>query len=117
MLTLDAVIKFLTQQVDDETRDYLKPLLDEALQDEQGFSAFSLSTDQRLGAIGGESYLLHKDILAGRFGHLLECDHPAIHVLNALKRLARQSIFGQREVESLELSGYAAMRGVLLSLQ
>jgi dGTPase len=61
--------------------------------------------------------LMHKkDILAGHFvGHLLECDHPAIHVLNALKRLARQSIFGQREVESLELSGYAAMRGVLLS--
>jgi dGTPase len=118
LLTLDAVIKFLTQQVDDETRHYLKPLLDEALQDEQGFFPhfrYLLTNDWV--QLAAESYLLHKkDILAGHFvGHLLECDHPAIHVLNALKRLARQSIFGQREVESLELSGYAAMRGVLLS--
>ena len=118
LLTLDTVIKFLTQQVDDETRDYLKPLLDEALQDEQGFFPhfrYRLTNDWV--QLAAESYLLHKkDILAGHFvGHLLECDHPAIHVLNALKRLARQSIFGQREVESLELSGYAAMRGVLLS--
>lgn len=118
LLTLDSVIKFLTQQVDDETRDYLKPLLDEALQDEQGFFPhfrYLLTNDWV--QLAAESYLLHKeDILAGHFvGNLLECAHPAIQVLNALKRLARQSIFGQREVESLELSGYAAMRGVLLT--
>lgn len=34
-------------------------------------------------------------------------------MLNALKRLARQSIFGQRGIESLELSGYGM--GVLLT--
>jgi len=93
-------------------------MLDDARQDDQGFFPrfrFLLTNDWV--QLAAESYLKHKtDILAGHFvGHLLECEHPAIHVLNALKRLARQSIFGRPEVESLELSGYAAMRGVLLS--
>jgi len=118
LLTVDEVIRFLTQQVDDDTRAYLQPLLDAALLDEQGFFPhlrYLLTNDWV--QLAAESYLQHKkDILAGHFvGHLLEREHPALNVLNALKRLARQSIFGQREVESLELSGYAAVRGVLLT--
>ena len=118
LLSIDDVIRFLTQQADDATRTYLQPLLDTALQDDQGFFPclrYQLTNDWV--QLAAESYLLHKaDILSGRFvGHLLEQEHPAINVLNALKQLARQSIFGQREVESLELSGYAAVRGVLLT--
>jgi dGTPase len=118
LLSLDDVINSLIQQVDDETRAYLKPMLDDARQDDQGFfPRFRYLLTNDWVQLAAESYLNHKtDILAGHFvGHLLECEHPAIHVLNALKRLARQSIFGRPEVESLELSGYAAMRGVLLS--
>ena len=116
LLTIDDVLRFLTRQIDDGTRTYLQPLLDDALQDEQGFFPrlrYLLTNDWV--QLAAESYLQHKaDILAGRFvGHLLEREHPAITVLNVLKQLARQSIFGQREVEKLELSGYAAVRGVL----
>ena len=46
-------------------------------------------------------------------GALLLPSHPAAQTLERLRTLARQRVFGRREVEILELEGYAALRGVL----
>jgi len=116
LLTLDEVIHYLDTHLDVESQTYLQPYLAEALTHDQGFFPclrLRLTTDWV--GLAADSYLKYKtEMMNGRFvGHLLEQEHPAIHVLNALKQLARHSIFAQPEVESLELSGYAAMRGVL----
>lgn len=63
LLTVDEVIRFLTQQVDDDTRAYLQPLLDAALLDEQGFFPhlrYLLTNDWV--QLAAESYLQHKKI-------------------------------------------------------
>ena len=60
-------------------------------------------------------YLLHESaILDGHFaGSLLARGHPAIELLSLLRQLARDRIFRCREIEALELEGYAALTGVL----
>ncbi len=58
-------------------------------------------------------------LLAGTFqGSLLaaidgEIGRSALAVLDCLRQLARQQVFRSREVEALELAGYAAIQGVL----
>lgn len=116
LISLEDVLLYLDQHLDPQTQQYLSPYLAEAKTHEQGFFPslrLRLTTDWV--DLAAESYIRYKEnMMQGQFvGNLLEQDHPAIHVLNALKQLARKSIFAQPEVESLELSGYAAMRGVL----
>lgn len=116
LLSLDEVSHFLQTHIDSATSEYLQPILTDALHHDEGFFPrlrFLLTLD--LVEIAADSYLEHLPILqTGNFvGHLLEKKHPATQILKVLQALARQSIFTRAEVENLELSGYAAMRGVL----
>jgi dGTPase len=118
LLTIDDVCHFLLSHIDAETTGYLTPLLDDARHHDQGFfPRLRLLLTLDLVDIAASSYIEHLPILlSGNFvGHLLEKKHPATQILKVLQALARKSIFTRTEVESLELSGYAAMRGVLNS--
>lgn len=116
LLTLEQALSDLQTALNSEANEFLQPMIDDAKVHPQGFfPRFRFLLSNVWVELAATAYVQHKtNMLNGRFvGHLLEQEHPAIDVLNGLKKLARQSIFGRKEVESLELSGYAAMRGVL----
>lgn len=95
---------------------YLSGLLAEAQASVEGFfpTFRARLTDEVVRVVVAE-YLQHESaILEGHFaGSLLASGHPAIELLSLLRQLARDRIFRCREIEALELEGYAALTGVL----
>ncbi|AEY00541.1 deoxyguanosinetriphosphate triphosphohydrolase [Oceanimonas sp. GK1] len=96
--------------------DYLKQLWQQARVAEPGFFG---RFRQRLGAdllpLVSEQYLAHQQaILDGEHDQpLLAVEQPPAQALHWLKSFAHDHVFRRREVESLELAGFAALKGVL----
>ena len=96
--------------------DYLSRLLALGNRSDEGFfPAFRRQLSQDLVQVLADAYQQQEPkILAGQFASPLLADqHPAVETLSLLRRLAREQIFTRREVEALELEGYAALWGVL----
>lgn len=96
--------------------DYLKQLWQQARVAEPGFFG---RFRQRLGAdllpLVSEQYLAHQQaILDGEHDQpLLAVEQPPAQALHWLKSFAHDHVFRRREVESLELAGFAALKGAL----
>ena len=114
LLTLEQLQAHLLAQWRGE--EYLAGLLALGNQSEEGFfPAFRRQLSRDLVQVLADAYQQQEPkILAGQFASPLLADqHPAVETLSLLRRLAREQIFTRREVEALELEGYAALWGVL----
>ncbi len=114
LLSLEALLDWL--RGDPALVAYLEPLLARALASEEGFfPCFRHGLTLDLVVLVADTYLAQQaELLAGRYmGSLLNSSALAARTLERLRSLARQRVFGRREVEILELEGYAALRGVL----
>lgn len=97
---------------------YLCELLTEANASPDGFfPTFRAHLTRDVVQVVVAGYQQHEaTILEGQFsGNLLVGEHSAISLLFLLRQLARERIFRCREIEALELEGYAALTGVLES--
>lgn len=95
---------------------YMATLIAQAEQSRDGFfPAFRFALERDLVALAAQTYLAHHDaILAGSHDEpLLHGQSPAALALETLRQVARRHVFKRREVESLELEGFAALRGIL----
>ncbi|WP_116475694.1 dGTPase [Zobellella maritima] len=79
------------------------------------FSRFRHAINRDLLPLVSEQYLLHhRAILQGIHDQpLLAVEQPAAEALHWLKDFAHRRVFNRREVEALELAGFAALKGVL----
>lgn len=96
--------------------DYLIQLWQRSRVDEPGFfSRFRQGLGQDLLPLVSEQFLYYQQaILEGEHDQpLLAAEQPAAEALQWLKNFARGHVFRRREVESLELAGFAALKGVL----
>ncbi|WP_417617349.1 dGTPase [Oceanisphaera sp.] len=96
--------------------DYLQQCWQQAKAEEPGFfSRFRQSLNDDLLVLVSEQYLLHQPaILDGSHNaSLLDVDQAPAQALQWLKDFAHRQVFNRREVEALELSGFAALKGVL----
>lgn len=96
--------------------DYLKNCWQQAKADDPGFfSRFRQSLNDDLQLVVCEQYLLHQAaILDGSHNApLLDVEQAPAQALQWLKDFAHRQVFNRREVEALELSGFAALKGVL----
>ena len=96
--------------------DYLKQCWQQAKADDPGFfSRFRQSLNDDLLVLVSELYLLHQSaILDGSHNSpLLDVEQAPAQALQWLKDFAHRQVFNRREVEALELSGFAALKGVL----
>ena len=114
LLTLTDVLSSL--QAAEVDAGYLAAVIAQSTTAEEGFfTAFRqrLSTD--VIAVAVATYCAHEtQIVQGSFrATLLDKQAPAVQLLSHLRTLAREQIFRSREVEALELEGYAAISGVL----
>lgn len=98
-----------------ETEPYLLALLAEAESAEEGFfPCFRRQLTEELVALAAAGFVRQQTaLLSGEMSLSLLADAPAARVLARLKQVAREQVFGQREVEALELQGHAAIGGVL----
>ena len=96
--------------------EYLKNCWQQAKADEPGFfSRFRQVINDDLLVLVSEQYLLHQQaILEGSHdAPLLAVEQAPAQALQWLKDFAHRQVFNRREVEALELSGFAALKGVL----
>ncbi|MDX1266909.1 MAG: dGTPase, partial [Oceanisphaera sp.] len=96
--------------------EYLKNCWQQAKADEPGFfSRFRQAINDDLLVLVSEQYLLHQQaILEGSHdAPLLAVEQAPAQALQWLKDFAHRQVFNRREVEALELSGFAALKGVL----
>ncbi|ART80233.1 dGTPase [Oceanisphaera avium] len=106
----------LEQAILREGNDYLQHNFRQANAQQAGFfSRFRQQLNDDLLLLVSEQYLLHHSaILDGSHGQpLLVVEQPAAQALQWLKDFAHQSVFKHREVEALELAGFAALKGIL----
>ncbi|MCT7654855.1 hypothetical protein MBH78_09070 [Oceanimonas sp. NS1] len=99
-----------------EGNDYLQRLWRESNVDQPGFfSRFRQRLGQDLLPLVSDQYLAHQQaILDGEHDQpLLAVEQPPAQALQWLKAFAHRHVFRRREVESLELAGFAALKGVL----
>ncbi|MGO3229482.1 MAG: dGTPase [Oceanisphaera sp.] len=99
-----------------EGNDYLKTCWQQAkVGDPDFFSRFRQQLNDDLQRLVSQQYLAHHDaILAGEHSEpLLAVEQAPAQALQWLKDFARRQIFNRREVEALELAGFAALKGVL----
>ncbi|WP_107852005.1 dGTPase [Oceanimonas marisflavi] len=99
-----------------EANDYLKQLWRESRVEEPGFfSRFRQRLGRDLLPLISAQYLTHQQaILDGDHDQpLLAVEQPPAQALQWLKAFALRHVFRRREVESLELAGFAALKGVL----
>ncbi|MDV2857181.1 MULTISPECIES: dGTPase [Oceanimonas] len=96
--------------------DYLKTLWQGSRVQEPGFfSRFRERLGQDLLPLVTEQFMLHQQaILEGEHDQpLLAAEQAPADALQWLKSFAHEHVFRRREVESLELAGFAALKGVL----
>lgn len=106
----------LEQALLGEGNDYLRRLWrDSQVQRPGFFSRFRQGISRDLLPLVSEQYLRHQHaILDGMHDSpLLAVEEAPAQALQWLKSFAHRQVFQRREVESLELAGYAALRGVL----
>ncbi len=99
-----------------EANEYLQSRWQQSRVSEPGFfSRFRQSINEDLLALVGEQYLFHHAaILDGSHdAALLAVEQAPAQALQWLKTFAHRRVFNRREVEALELSGFAALKGVL----
>ncbi|MBO1520356.1 dGTPase [Oceanisphaera pacifica] len=99
-----------------EGNDYLKTCWQQAkVGDPDFFSRFRQQLNDDLQRLVSQQYLAHHQaILAGQHNEpLLAVEQAPAQALQWLKDFARRQVFNRREVEALELSGFAALKGVL----
>ena len=96
--------------------DYLKQCWQQAKAEEPGFfSRFRQSLNDDLLVLVSEQYLLHQSAImdGSHNAPLLDVEQSPAQALQWLKDFAHRQVFNRREVEALELSGFAALKGVL----
>lgn len=106
----------LEQALNGEGNAYLVHQWHQARVGEPGFfSRFRHGINRDLLPLVSEQYLLHHQaILQGTHAQpLLAVEQPAAEALHWLKDFAHRRVFNRREVEALELAGFAALKGVL----
>ncbi|PSJ43823.1 dGTPase [Zobellella endophytica] len=106
----------LEQALSGEGNAYLRAQWRQAGVDEPGFfSRFRQAVNRDLLPLVSEQYLRHhQDILDGvHASPLLAVEQPPAQALQWLKEFAQRRVFQRREVEALELAGFAALKGVL----
>ncbi|GAA3551183.1 dGTPase [Zobellella aerophila] len=106
----------LEQALNGEANAYLVRRWQQARVGEPGFfGRFRHALNRDLLPLVSEQYLLHHQaILQGTHAQpLLAVARPAAEALHWLKDFAHRRVFNRREVEALELAGFAALKGVL----
>lgn len=106
----------LEQAILHDGNDYLQACWRQAQSSEPDFfSRFRQMLSDDLLVLVSQQYLAHQDaILAGRHDQpLLAVAQAPAQALQWLKDFAHREIFKHREVEALELAGFAALKGIL----
>ena len=106
----------LEQAILRDGNDYLQACWRQSLATEPGFfSRFRQTLNDDLLVLVSEQYLFHQDaILDGSHAQsLLAVKQAPAQALHWLKDFAHQQVFKHREVEALELAGFAALKGIL----